>query len=196
MKRFIWLACLLALFLVTVGVMAAPAPPLANDVILIVRHAEKPDSGSGLAPEGRERAIAYVRYFQDYRIGSNLVHVNRLEAAADSKGSQRPRLTLEPLSQALKLSIDTRFRDKDPASLAQALETRSGGKIILICWHHKEIPALLQALGADPETLLPHGKWPDSVYDWVIQLRYDALGHLLPGQARRVSEHLRPGDAD
>jgi hypothetical protein len=43
---------------------------------------------------------------------------------------------------------------------------------------NKKIPALMKALNADPNLLLPNGVWPGSIYDWVIFLRYDAQGHL------------------
>jgi len=52
------------------------------------------------------------------------------------------------------------------------------GDSVLIAWRHKKFPALLKALNVDPTLLLPDGVWPDSVYDWVILLRYDAHGHL------------------
>ena len=193
----LWVCLLMLAFSSPIVVaQGAPQAPLADAVILIVRHAEKPDSGSGLTPAGQQRAVAYIRYFRHYQIDAVNRLPDHLVASADSKNSRRPRLTVEPLSKALRLPIDDRFRDKDVASLADALETRSGGKTILICWHHKEIPELLQALGADPDTLLPHGRWPSDVYNWVIQLRYDLTGHLLSGQAKRINEHLLPGDAD
>jgi hypothetical protein len=37
----------------------------ANVTIFIVRHAEKPEKGDDLAPEGVDRAQAYVKYFQE-----------------------------------------------------------------------------------------------------------------------------------
>jgi len=67
--------------------------------------------------------------------------------------------------------------------------------VILICWRHGNIPALLRALGAKPGDLLPRGKWPNSVYDWVILLSYDHDGRLIPASARRINEHLMPGDS-
>ena len=116
-------------------------------------------------------------------------------AAADSSNSHRPRLTLEPLSQSLGLPLDIRYKNKESDQLAAELQSRPHGRHILICWHHGQIPALLQALGADPAKLLPGGKWPDDVFSWVIQLRYDEQGRLIFGETKRVSENLLPGDA-
>jgi hypothetical protein len=198
MKLKIFRACLLALtfVLLTPVAHAATSPPLANAVILIIRHGEKPDSGRGLTPQGQQRALAYVRYFQDYVIDSKQRPPDYLVATADSAGSERERLTIEPLSHALKLPIDSRYSDDEFAALAASLQSHPSGKTILICWHHGEIPTLLQALGANPDVLLPNGKWPGSVFDWVIELRYDGNARLIPRKARRVSEHLMPGDAD
>jgi len=67
-------------------------------------------------------------------------------------------------------------------------------KCVLICWHHGEIPDLLRALGANPETLLKKGKWPDGVFDWIIQLRYDHDGKLVPAKTKRLTEPVLPDD--
>lgn len=195
MKLTFLTALLLALTLSLTATVKAAQPPLANTVVVIVRHAEKPDDGSGLTPAGQQRANAYVGYFRHFHIDSKLRVPDDLIATADTNHSQRPRLTLEPLSAALKLPIDDRFRTKEVDALAEELQTRPHGKTILICWHHEKIPALLQALGADPGALLPGGEWPDNVYNWVLVLRYDAHGHLIPGRAARINERLMPGDA-
>ena len=116
-------------------------------------------------------------------------------AAKDSKKSHRPRLTLEPFAKAAKLKIDTRFGNSQSADLAADLRANQQGKVILICWRHPYIPALISALGANPETFLPNGKWPGAVYNWVIQLSFDQDGHLIPSSSRRIDEHLMPGSS-
>ena len=102
---------------------------------------------------------------------------------------------LEPFANAAKLQIDTRFGSNQSADLAAEVRATQQGKRILICWRHGNIPDLLRALGAIPETLLPRGKWPDAVYDWVILLSYDQDGRLIPASTRRINEHLMPGDS-
>jgi hypothetical protein len=168
--------------------------PLADATILIIRHAEKPTAGPGLSPEGQARAEAYVRYFQHFRVGSQPLQLEYLVAADDSEHSQRSRLTLEPLGKAIGLKPDLRFQAKRPQDLADELRARPHGHDILICWHHREIPDLLAALGADPERLLPKGEWPAQQFGWALELRYDHDGRLIRNKTRRIKEHLMPGD--
>ena len=118
-----------------------------------------------------------------------------LFATADSPESQRPRLTLEPLAKAANLPLDTRFASKQVAELADELRATQPGKCVLVCWHHGEMPDLLRALGAEPEKLLPDGKWPGHVFDWVIQLRYDSDGRLIPAATQRIAAPLLPRDS-
>jgi hypothetical protein len=169
------------------------ANPLQSSVVIIVRHAEKPDTGDGLAPAGDARANAYVDYFEHFTVNSNAVHFDYLFAAKDSRESKRPRLTIKPLSKALGLVINTEFKDDKYAELAEELHAgRYRNKNILVCWHHGKIPELLAALGADPHKLLPNGKWPEDVFGWVVSLEYDQKGNL---NATVEDENLMPGDA-
>jgi len=182
-------------------------PTSAN--ILLVRHAEKPGSGTDLAPAGQARAQAYVAYFQNYAIGGTPVRPQYLFAAADSDNSHRPRLTMEPLAQALGLSINDKHADKDFARVAEVLLTHPqyNGSNVVVCWHHGEILDLAAALGASAATLPASAnwpaKWPGDVFGWVLQLCYDAEGTLIPAQTACLSEQLMyddcgqqpPGDA-
>jgi broad specificity phosphatase PhoE len=151
---------------------------LDNTIVLIIRHAEKPDSGPGLAPAGIERANRYPDYFRNYTVDSVPMVPSALFAAAISKDSQRPVLTVTPLSHALGLPIDSQFKDTDSTGLAAELNSKPHGKCVLICWHHGEIPALITALGGDPGKVIPGSKWPGTVFNWVIQMRYDKDGNL------------------
>jgi broad specificity phosphatase PhoE len=166
-----------------------------NAVLLIIRHAENPASGRGLSPTGEQRAKAYKDYFLKFTVDSKRLEPGVILVADDSKHSHRPRLTVEPFAKAAKLPIDSRFSNKQPTDLAAELRANHQGKVILICWHHGQIPALLRALGAAPETLLPNGKWPKTVYDWVMVVSYDENGRLIPESTRRISEHLLQGDS-
>jgi len=191
MHRRLFIAILLATAL-TFTADAQEGPK--NSVVLIIRHAEDAESGDGISPLGEKRADAYKNYFLNFTIDSKRLEPKAVFAAKDSKKSHRPRLTLEPFAKAAKLRIDTRFGNSQSADLAADLRANQQRKVILICWRHPYIPALLGALGATPKAFLPNGKWPGSVYDWVILLSYDQDGRLIPERSRRINEHLLPGD--
>ena len=166
-----------------------------NSVVLIIRHAENPANGHGLSPRGEERAEAYKNYFLNFAVDSKRREPDVIFVATDSKHSHRPRLTVEPFAKAAKLPIDNRFGNNQPSDLAAELRANQQGKVILVCWHHGQIPDLLRALGVAPETLVPGGKWPRDVYDWVIMVSFDENGRVIPESTRRINEHLLQGDS-
>ena len=184
---------ILLAFALTLVAQAQDGPK--NSVVLIIRHAEDPADGHGLSPRGEERAKAYKNYFLDFTVDGKRLEPQAVLVAADSKQSHRPRLTVEPFAKAAKLPIDTRFANKQPADLAAELRADFPGKVILVCWHHGQIPAVLRALGVAPETLVPNGKWPRDVFDWVIMVSFDGNGHVMPQGTRRITEHLLQGDS-
>ena len=191
MHRRLFTAVILAFALI----LAANAQDGPKDaVVLIIRHAEDADSGDGISPLGQERAEAFKNYFQNFTVDSKRLEPTVIFAAKDSKKSHRPRLTMEPFAKAANLKIDTRFGNDQSADLAADLRANQQGKVILICWRHPYIPALLSALGANPETFLPNGKWPGAVFNWIILLSFDQDGHLIPSSSTRTNEHLLPSD--
>lgn len=161
---------------------------LANNTVLIVRHSEKPVTGTGLTPQGEARAQLYAKYFRPFQEEGLSILVDSLYAGADSASSIRPRLTLEPLSRASGLPLHQKMGTKDSGALVQELRTEPHGKHPLIAWRHGEIPALLTAFGAVPEKILPNGIWPDDVYDWVILLNIGPDGQL--SSAKLIHETL------
>lgn len=161
---------------------------MKNAVILVIRHAEKPDKGDDLSPAGQARAQAYVDYFRNFTVEAKPLKLDYLYAAADSRHSERSNQTVQPLSKALGLGIDAQFDETKFQKLAEAIRRKPPGGQYLICWHHGEIPRLVNALGAKPGALFPRGKWPDDVFGWVVQLRYDSRGHLI--DAKRIDENL------
>ncbi|GGG90567.1 flagellar basal body-associated protein FliL [Silvibacterium dinghuense] len=173
---------LLSAFIFCAAATAVAQNQLANTTVLIVRHAEKPPEGASLTPQGFARAEAYAQYFAPFHLDGESIAINALYAGHDSKNSMRPRLTLEPLSHALHLPLNTDFTTEDPEALAENLKQTAHGDHVLIAWRHGKIPALVTALGGDPSQLIPGSKWPDDVYDWVVVLRYDAGGKLAHEQ--------------
>lgn len=167
---------------------------LANVTVLIVRHAEKLASGSGLSPQGEQRAQAYATYFDPLRLDGQRLLPGRLIATADSKNSIRPRLTLTPLSQRLGLPIEQPYADADVDKLVKSLGKDNQAPVVLIAWHHGHIDKLIDAFGGDAKTITGRKTWPGDVYDWLVVLRFDANGQLDAAHSQLVQEHLLPGD--
>jgi len=171
--------------------------------ILMIRQGEKPDSGKGLTVSGQERAQAYVIYFQNHTVQSSQnaspsspIKLNYLFAAEDSSSSDRPELTIVPLSTAIGLSIDAKHKDKDYQKLADdiLLNSKYDNSNILICWHHGEILDLAAALGVVANKL-PSGAnwpthWPGGEYGWLLQLCYDGNGSIIDLQTICINEKL------
>jgi hypothetical protein len=170
----------------------SPAPAIAQNVhtapkiIFIIRHAEKPDSGTdpNLSPTGFKRAGALATAFP-----KNFCVPDFLFATAPSKHSNRPMETITPLAKAIHEKILDPYADADAAALAHELLTAPAysGKSILICWHHGHIPALAKALGA---TGVP-AAWNPDVFDKVWVLTF-ADGHV---QFHQMPEMALPGDS-
>lgn len=178
-----------------------PEQPLPKHAtILIIRHGEKPASGPGLAPAGRQRALAYVDYFQP-------MHVDYIFAAANSPESCRPQLTILPTAAALNLPIDDATPDSDPKALADQIRGASqyDGSTLLICWHHGHALDLASKLGVAPGKLPASAAWPSvwpggpppkpDVYGWMLIIGTNAHGHVDTAKTRCINENLMPDDA-
>jgi hypothetical protein len=161
---------------------------LANATVLIIRHAEKPASGPGLSPAGEARANAYAGYFERFTLDGAPVRIDELVATADSDESRREKLTLEPLSLLTGLPIQQPFEDSDVKDLVGWLGQGPPDRNILIAWHHGKVPMLLASLGLDPASILPGGRWPADVFNWLVMLRFDRNGKVMPSHCRLVRE--------
>ncbi len=120
---------------------------------------------------GQIRAAALAAY-----VPLTFPQVNYLFASQPSSHSNRPVETITPLAKTLGLPIDTRYRDADYASLAGEVlgQGKYVGKIVLVCWHHGEIPRLAAALGIkQPRT------WRGVVFDRVWSVDYAEGGPML-----------------
>jgi broad specificity phosphatase PhoE len=187
----LWLALVLAALCVGVGVVSSPAqPPEPPKTILLIRHAEKPDSGIDLAPAGFARAKALPGLFGGPAATAphNLPRPDFLFATHVSKNSNRPVETITPLSEALGLPVSHDIADKDFALLAkELLSGKYAGKVVLVAWHHGSLPGLARALGAVP----PYDPWPDTQFDRVWRIDYkDGRATLTD-----LPQTLMPGDS-
>jgi len=173
-----------------------------NATVLIVRHGEKPGSGIGLTAAGRARALAYVQFFQELSPDDTTpLRIDYLFAAANSKDSCRPQLTMLPLAAALGLPIDDQIADGEYERLAAQIrhDRKYEESTLLVCWHHETALSLAHALGVERLALPESARWPcepwqEEVYGWVLVLVSDASGEIDKTRTRCINQLLMYDD--
>jgi hypothetical protein len=158
---------------------------MAPPKIVIVRHGEKPgdpDSADttaqpDLAPAGVDHADALVSVILAHFGGPDF-----LVAATSSNVSRRPVETLQPLADSLGFLADRfiqTYANHEYPSLASDLLTdpRFASKLVIVCWHHGNMPPLARALGVTQEQMATapeynpkKDKWNSAVFDrfWIL----------------------------
>lgn len=130
---------------------AAQAAQAATTVIL-VRHAEKADTGDDppLTEAGRERAVA-------------LAHVlGKVDLAAIYATPYiRTRETARPLAQVRGIPITTVPADDYGARMAAMIHSQHMGQTVVLVSHSNTIPALIEALGAGPAPTIDEDEYDD-----------------------------------
>jgi phosphohistidine phosphatase SixA len=180
--------------------MSSAMPASAS--IFLIRHGEKPESGTGLSPAGEARAKAYVTYFQNLRDPQGkLIHWDHLIASRATAQSDRPRLTIAPLATALAKTVKTDYKDGDYAGLVKHIRQNAqqyANSNILICWHHGEILNLAAEMGGSYSTLPASSswpaKWPESVFGWLLKLYFKPDGTVHHNVTQAVNQRLMPDD--
>jgi hypothetical protein len=164
------------------------------DKIMIIRHGEKPLGHPGtpvgvthdgsparhaLTVRGWQRAGALASLFTTPPAAKPVAVPDLLVSRAypGSKTDHRVHQTLQPLADRLTLEIEQWGTPDDPQSAIAELLSSTGRQVALLCWDHKEIPALAGAIPTGDQ--LP-AAWPDDRFDliWIFdrvagdELRY------------------------
>jgi hypothetical protein len=92
-------------------------------------------------------------------------------AAKPDGSSEPPSETITPLATALGLTPNTQYSNEDFGDVASTIKSQKqyAGGIVLICWHHGNIPALAEAIGVQGP---PNWEWPSTVFDQIWQIDY------------------------
>jgi hypothetical protein len=177
-------------------------------VILVIRHAEKPDGvalgvdENGVADEqslivrGWQRAGALVGLFgkgaalplPDHVYASASVKLKTADGKIGSK-SKRPTQTVSVLSAKLGLTTKNTFTRGQEASLVAEIATLAG--TTLVCWQHEMIPTIATNIMGNAVGLPT--AWPDDRFDVVWRFTRATAG--APWSFDQVCERLLPGDS-
>ena len=152
---------------------------MAPTRIMFIRHAEKPheppcenDDGvkengetdtESLTVQGWQRAGALAHFFSSQLpVRPNVIFASGI---SDDSKSHRPKQTVTPLAELIKIDINTNHLKNDLKPLIDEVRKQTG--IVLVTWEHRLIPSLVSELPSAPT--VPK-KWPDHRFDivWVL----------------------------
>jgi phosphohistidine phosphatase SixA len=140
-------AALLALILSTTATVA-----VAQTTILLVRHAERADSGSGgmssdpsLSAAGRARALRLAEVLKDTKL-----------TAVFATEFKRTQQTAAPTAKAQHLTLTTMPADQT-ATLVNKLKAATG--TVLVVGHSNSVPEVMTALGVTPPVTIADGEF-------------------------------------
>jgi broad specificity phosphatase PhoE len=144
---------------------------MTNARILLMRHAEKSADPMDphLSSDGYARAAKLAEY-----IPGTLGVPHFLFATSISKHSARPIETIEPLSAKIGVPIDSIYADQDYGALASQLLSdqrfADASSLIVVCWHHGNIPSMAHALRANAGSY--PDPWDPQVFNQILVLSY------------------------
>jgi hypothetical protein len=165
--------------------------------IMLIRHGEKPDKETrGVAPDGAHdseslsvqgwmRAGALARAFNP-RIGAPIAPFQRpghvyatAYDARSGQGSRRMAQTATPLARSLGLAPDLRFGKGEERALVADLLQRDD--IVLVCWSHRFLPDIAQALSPQAPQI-----WPDDRFDLVWLFERVGAGYVFSQHGQQL----------
>ena len=182
---------LIPAFTLLFALCSASANSQPPATIYLIRHAEKlTDGREDLSQQGFLRAALLPNLFipQPSSARAPLQRPEFLFATRQSRRSNRPFETVQPLSSALNLPISHEIDSENISDLASLLlGGKFAGRVVLVSWHHGTLPGLVSALGAQP----PY-TWPETQFDRIWRIDYDAGGKV---KLTDLPQGLLPGDS-
>ncbi len=141
-----------------VSLLVAPAPALAQQLVIAVRHAERADGGSmsstaetdpKLSAAGEARAARLAAMLAD--AGITAVYATEYRRTQD---------TARPIAERLGVKVRI-HKAQDSIGLAAVLKAAHPKEIVLVVGHSNTLPQVIKALGGPALTI------PDSEYDTI-----------------------------
>jgi hypothetical protein len=163
--------------------------------LLLIRHAEKLTGevkSVHISPEGEKRAELLHELFEKSEQRPNpFPKPDFILAASNSASSHRPKETVAPLAKRLELKVNDDHPNDDVDGFVNYLFStpKYAGKVVLVAWRHKTIPALAEKLGAADAPK----EWKDDQFARVWDFQFDEKGHVT---FHDRPQHLMPGDAE
>ena len=140
-----------ALALVSAIALSAACPVAAQEVVFLIRHAERAGNSSdaGLLAAGHERAAGWADVLADADL--DVIITSEM---------LRTRETGAPISEALEVPAQV-FTRYDVRGLIELLQTEHADERVLVVSHSSTIPQIVRALGAPDRIYIPESDYND-----------------------------------
>lgn len=147
--------------------------------IIFIRHGEKENSDGSvqdvnLSSNGYKRADTLPDFFKNH-LPDNISKPDVIIAMKqeNSKHSNRPVETVDPLSKAFNIPIIANYKQSEINQAIDDINKLGEDKVVLVCWEHQYLAKIAQSLGAPVNSwgFNPQSKKDDDKnYDaiWVI----------------------------
>jgi broad specificity phosphatase PhoE len=153
------------------AILCAAVPARAQEMVFLVRHAEKADASRDpvLSQKGEARARALAALLRD--AGVTAVWATEL---------RRTQLTAKPLADARRLPVRVQAADDSAGLVAQVRKQQPRGRVLVV-GHSNTVPEIAQAFGVREKIALSDDE-------------YDALFVIVPGPGGARLLRLRQPD--
>ena len=133
--------------------------------IVFIRHAEKPEKGDNLTCQGLNRSFLLPKMITTKFGVPDYLFIPAMALDTNTKHS-RMFQTLIPLAVKYNLHFNSKHQEKDYAVIAADIKSKTG--TVLVCWEHKAIPFIAEALGIKDKL-----KWEDDDYEtiWIVTFK-------------------------
>jgi hypothetical protein len=179
-----WLLCVCLLgWIFPLSASALPAQ------IVILRHAEKPESGNHLSPKGYARAQALVGFWRAHPVARAYGDPVAFYASYSPDKSLRSVETLAPSAGFYRAPLFSHHAKDQTEALAHEILNRPEfhGRTVVVAWQHTNIIPMLRRLGVQNAPPV----WPDEIFNRIAVVRF-AFGP--PARFGMYPQCLLPGD--
>ena len=158
--------------------------------VVIIRHCEKPASGSNCTCAGLNRALALPNVLDTVTGKPDYTFVPSLEMGKKTKHS-RMFETVMPFAVQKDLEINSSYGEADTANVALEVMKKRG--VVLMVWEHSNIPPIARNMGVKE---VP--SWGKNDFDsiWIIEFsKTDKKGKLKSPVMTIEQENINPSSA-
>jgi hypothetical protein len=163
------------------------ASALADETIVMVRHAEKPEAGLGqLDCQGLNRSMNLPPVLIGKYGRADYIFAPNPSELKDDHGTQysyvRPLATIEPTAIGLGKPVNVQYGFKDIKGLEkELLSAQYQNSIVFVAWEHHYIEDMVKDMltqAKQDSSMVP--VWDDKDFDsiYVLHIKYDAQGNV------------------